>query len=180
MPRLTPSELADFLAEPGHLLRIATIDHDGTPRLSPVWCTHQPGDGSGAAGRIVFTPRERSVFLANLRRDPRIALSIDEDALPYRKVSVQGRAEIVYDVGRDDEWRHVYREIARRYLDPDAADRYLGATRDQPRALCAVDLTGAVVTTWRMPVGDEAATGIWAGRYYAEDSRMAQLRADGD
>jgi PPOX class probable F420-dependent enzyme len=174
MPQLSRTEVEQFLSEREHLLRLATVDADGMPRIAPVWCTHRPkGDGS-SFGSILFTPRERSAFLANLRRDPRIALSIDEDALPYRKLSVQGRAEIVHDVGNDDEWRDTYREIAGRYLDADAADRYLAATHDQPRALVAVDLDEAVLTTWRMPVGDEPATGIWAAQYYAAGSRMHQ------
>ena len=65
MPRLTERELTDFLDEPGLLLRLATIDDSGMPRISPVWFVYQDG-------AIVFTPRARSVFLANLRRDPRV------------------------------------------------------------------------------------------------------------
>ena len=166
MPKLTEAELHDFLDESGHLLRLATIDADGMPRLVPVWFTHRDGT-------ILFTPRAESVFLANLRRDPRIALSVDEDPLPYRKVSVQGRAEIVHEVGNDDEWRDVYREIACRFIEAEAADRYLAATNDQPRALVAVTLADCEVSTWRMPVDDEPGNGIWASRYYAEGSRMA-------
>ena len=171
MPKLSPTEVATFLDEPAHLLRLATVDDDGMPRLAPVWFTHRNG-------QILFTPRQASVFLANLRRDPRIALSIDEDALPYRKVSVQGTAEILHEVGHDDEWRDIYREIACRFIEPDAADRYLAATVDQPRALVGVDLMTANVTTWRMPVDDEPGTGIWASRYYAEGSRMAEAGGD--
>ncbi len=171
MPKLSPTELTNFLAERGHLLRLATVDDDGMPRLAPVWFTARRAAAGGTT--ILFTPRAESVFLHNLRRDPRIALSIDEDALPYRKVSVQGRAEIRFDVGNDDAWRDVYREIACRYLDDDGADRYLAATVDQPRALIAVDLDESATSTWRMPVEGEPATGIWASRYYAPGSRMA-------
>lgn len=171
MPQLSPLEIHRFLSERHHLLRLATVDRDGMPRISPVWCTHRPS-ADGPLGSILFTPRERSAFFANLRRDDRVALSIDEDALPYRKISVQGRARIVHDVGDDDVWRDTYREITGRYLDTEAAERYLAATRDQPRALLAVDMDDAVVTTWRMPIGDEPATGIWAAQYYAEGSRM--------
>lgn len=181
MPRLTRTETLSFLAEPGRLLRLATVDDDGMPRLTPVWFTHRlavdrsPGDDS-SLGTVLFTPRERSVFLANIRRDPRVALSVDEDAQPNRKVSVQGRVEVVHEVGEDDAWRDVYREIACRFLDPETADRYLGATRDQARALLTVDLDDAEVTTWRMPTDGEDATGIWASRFYAAGSRMDRLR----
>ena len=86
---------------------------------------------------------------------------------------MQGEAVITHEVGSDDEWRDVYREIACRFIDPEAADRYLEATRDQPRALVSVDLRTSRVMTWRMPVEGEAGTGIWASRYYAAGSRMA-------
>ena len=172
MPKLTSPEILEVLAEPGHLLRLATVDGDGMPRIAPVWFTHR-ADGP-ELGTILFTPRERSAFFTNLQRDARLALSIDEDVLPYRKVSVQGSARIVHAVGNDDEWRDVYREIARRFLDSEGADRYLAATHDQPRALMAVDLDTSNVTTWRMPIDDEPGTGIWATRYYADGSRMSR------
>ncbi|MEM7338897.1 MAG: pyridoxamine 5'-phosphate oxidase family protein [Actinomycetota bacterium] len=170
MPKLDDAELAAFLDEPGHLVRIGTVDGDGMPRVTPTWFVHH-------AGAILFTPRSESVFLANLRRDDRVALLVDETALPYRKVNVAGRAELLHDLGDDDAWRDRYREIAMRYIEPDAAEAYIQATIDQPRALLGVTLAGASVTSWRMPVGDEDGTGIWARRYYAEGTKMAR-RAD--
>lgn len=172
MPKLQPEEIATFLDEPGRLVRIGTIDEDGMPRVTPTWFLH-------SSGQLLFTPRQASVFLANVRRDPRISLLFDETALPYRKVNVAGRAEIVHELGHDDQWREIYRQIAGRYIEAEAVERYIHATIDQTRALLGVTLADAKVTSWRMPVGDEPATGIWARRYYAEDTRMARL-ADGD
>ena len=169
MPQLTSDELSAFLDEPGHLLRLATTDEDGFPRLVPIWFIRQGDD-------ILFTPRGPSVFLANIRRDPRVGLSIDEDPLPYRKVTVQGTARIVHDVGHDDEWRDLYRSIAKRYVPAEAADAYVDGTIDQPRALIAVPLGGASrTTTWRMPVDDEDGTGIWHRRYYVDGTQFARL-----
>ena len=171
MPKLTTDEVDTFLEESGHLVRIATVDADGTPRAVPTWFVRRHDD-------ILFTPRAESVFLANLRRDPRVGITIDEEALPYRKVTVQGRARIVHEVGHDDEWRDLYRAIACRYVAPEAAEAYIQGTIDQPRALVAVPLTatqGNKVLTWRMPVGDEDPTGIWARRYYGDGTLMAGL-----
>ena len=92
----------------------------------PIWFIRQDDE-------ILFTPRGPSVFLANIRRDPRVGLSIDEDPLPYRKVTVQGDARIVHDVGNDDEWRDLYRSIAKRYVPDEAADAYVDDT-DRPAA----------------------------------------------
>jgi PPOX class probable F420-dependent enzyme len=165
MPALTSSERDAFLREPGIILKLATVGPDGMPLVVPIWFIYEEG-------RIWFTPRQHSEWLGHLRRDPRVALCIDEQALPYRKVVAQGRAEIAYECGRDAEWRDRYRRIARRYTPPDAADAYVDGTDDQPRALCALDLARAKLRTWRMPVGDEPYPGIWARRYWTEDAKI--------
>ncbi|MGY9073629.1 MAG: pyridoxamine 5'-phosphate oxidase family protein [Acidimicrobiales bacterium] len=170
MPKLSTQEQHDFLDEPGHLVRIGTSDADGMPRVAPTWFERD-------RDYLLFTPRKESVFLANLRRDPRVALLFDETALPYRKINVRGVAEIRHDLDEDDVWRETYRSIARRYIPAEAADRYLIDTIDQTRALVAVPMSDAEVTSWRMPIEGEAGTGIWARRYYAEGTKMAQ-RAD--
>lgn len=167
MPRLTDNEIETFLDEPGHLVRIATVDDDGTPRAVPTWFVRR-GD------QILFTPRGRSVFLANLRRDPRVGITVDEEALPYRKVTVQGRVIIEHDIGEDDVWRDTYRAIATRYIGPEGAEAYIQSTIDQPRALVAVPMSGNKVLTWRMPFADEDPTGIWARRYYLDGTKMAR------
>lgn len=168
MPRMTDDEVHAFLEEPGHLVRIGTVDEVGMPRVVPTWFIFQDD-------RIVFTPRAPAVFLANLRRDPRVGLSIDEEPQPYRKVTVQGEARILHEPGDDDVWRDLYRSIANRYIPVEATEAYVTDTIDQPRALVAVPLRGSTVTTWRMPVADEKATGIWARRYYVEGTKMAEL-----
>lgn len=171
MPKLTEIEVNEFLEEPGHLLRVGNVDSDGMPRVVPIWFVHVDGE-------ILFTPRGPAVFLANIRRDNRIGLSIDEDPLPYRKVTVQGRARIVHEPGDDDAWRDMYRTIAKRYVPADRADAYVDGTIDQPRALIAVPLAGSVVTTWRMPHEGENPTGIWHRRYFLDGTMMADM-ADG-
>lgn len=168
MPRMRDDEVLAFLDEPGHLVRIGTVDGDGTPRVVPTWFVRDGDD-------IVFTPRSQAAFLANLHRDARVGLSIDEDPLPYRKVTVQGTARIVFEPGADDQWRDTYRAIASRYVPMEQAEAYIQNTLDQARALLAVSLGSSRVTTWRMPVEDEAPTGIWARRYYAEGTAFAAL-----
>lgn len=172
MPKLSQDEVDAFLHERGHLLRVATVDGEGHPVVVPIWFVRVADD-------ILFTPRGPSAFLANIRREPRVGLSIDEDALPYRKVTVRGFARIVHEPGEDDAWRDLYRTIAKRYIADDAADAYVDGTDDQPRALVGVSLTGdtSTVTTWRMPVAGEDPTGIWARRYYRDGTKMAE-RAD--
>ncbi len=167
MPKLTDNEVAEFLNERGHLARIATVRPDGSPSVVPVWFIFE-------GGKVLITPRKHSEFLANLQREPRVAITIDEDAGRYRKVLFQGAAEILYKVGEDRKWDDVYRRIACRYIDESSADYYLTETRDQPRALIGIDRATAKVTTWRMPTESEPYAGIWAKRYYDAGTRMAQ------
>ncbi len=160
MPSLTIEERDAFLAERGVLMRVAVVREDGSPLVTPIWFIHKDG-------AIYFTPREKSEWFGCLRRDGRVALCIDEQPHPYRKVLIEGEAELVFDIGRDDEWRDLYRDIARRYVPDEQANAYVDNTIDQPRGLYRVVLDRAKkVRSWRMPNEGEDAMGIWHDRYY--------------
>lgn len=167
MPKLNDTERDAFLAEPGIIMNIATVDAEGAPLVTPIWYIYEEG-------RIWFTPRQRSEWLRHIRNDNRIAMSIDEASQPYRKVVVRGRAQIDFEVGEDDAWRDRYRRIAARYIPTDDANAYVDGTDDQPRALCSVRLAEAEVRSWRMPVGDEPYQGIWARRYWTEGAKVSR------
>lgn len=166
MPKLTQIEIDEFLAERNHLARIATVRADGAPSVVPVWFIYE-------RGHVLITPRKHSTFLTNIRNDPRVAITIDEDTGLYRKVLVEGTARMLHEVGEDRKWDDIYRRIACRYVDEAAADFYLSETRDQPRALIGVEWNTAITTTWRMPKADEPYSGIWAKRYYDTGTKMA-------
>lgn len=167
MPKMSVAEREELLTQPGQLCRFATVTPEGAPHVTPIWFIYEDGT-------VFVTPRAESSWLANLRREPRVAIAIDEEPSPYRKVTVEGVAEIRYDLGEDDAWRDLYRRIAKKYTSPEGAEAYIQRTIDQPRALIAVKLSDAVVRTWRMPVGNEDGTGIWHRRYYKDGSMMAE------
>ena len=165
MPALSTAERDEFLAERGIVMRVGVVRDDGSPLVTPIWFLHEDG-------AIYFTPREKSEWFACLRRDPRVALCIDEQPLPYRKVIVEGRAELVHDIGEDDVWRDLYRRIAKRYVGDAEAEAYVQNTIDQPRGLYRVVMSEGEVKTWRMPVAGEAPEGIWHSRYYKPDTKF--------
>lgn len=158
---MTTQEMADFLGEPAHLLRLGTNGVDGCPRVVPIWFIHSDG-------ALWFTPRARSAWLDDLRSDTRVCATIDETTSPLRKVLARGSAELVHDLGADDEWRDLYREIACRYTPERFADAYLADTIDEPRALFRLDLASSDVSTWRMPTRDrgENPLAVWGRQYY--------------
>jgi hypothetical protein len=162
---MTPVEVAGFLSEPGHLVRVGTVDGDGMPRVVPTWFIAEDD-------ALFFTPRSASVFWQNLQRDPRVGLSIDDEAPPYRKVTVQGEVLVVHPPGEDEQWRELYLRIASRYIPVEDAVRYVQGTIDQPRPLLAVPLVASVVSTWRMPLPGEDPTGMWHARYYAPGTAL--------
>jgi PPOX class probable F420-dependent enzyme len=162
---MTKQEQTEFLSEPGILMRIATVREDGSPLVTPIWFIHEDD-------AIWFTPREQSEWFRCLRRDSRVALCIDEQPLPYRKIVVDATAELVHDLGNDDQWRDRYRRIAERYVPREGANTYIQDTIDQARGLYKVTLASANVRSWRMPLEGEPEDGIWAQRYYAPGSKL--------
>ena len=166
MPRLNPQEQTTFLETPGILMRIACVRPDGSPLVTPIWFIYHDN-------AICFTPRAQSEWFGCLKHDARVSLCIDEQNLPYRKVIAEGSAELVHDLGEDDQWRDLYREIAKRYVPPEAAEDYVQNTIDQERALFRLPMDKATVKSWRMPVEGEDQTGIWHQRYYAPGTKFS-------
>lgn len=161
MPRLTADEREAFLQEKRVIMKIAVIRPDGSPLVTPLWFIHRDD-------AIWFTPRGKAEWFACLRHDPRVSLVIDEQPLPYRKVMIDGVAELVHDVGEDDAWRDLYRDMAKRYVPSKDADVYVDNTINEQRGLFRVVLANARVRTWRLPVDDEPGEGIWHARYYQD------------
>ena len=159
MPILGKEEMERFLTDPGILMRIGVNRVDGFPLVTPIWFIYREHV-------IYFTPREKSEWFDCLRQDNRVALCIDEDAQPYRKVIVEGLAELVHDVGEDDEWRDLYLSMASRYVPKESAKAYVQNTINEPRGLYRVELSNSSVKSWRMPGSDEPAMGIWHQKYF--------------
>lgn len=160
MAGMTEDQTAAFLDEPGHLLRIGTTDADGMPLVVPIWFIAKDN-------QLLFTPRAKSAWFGHLKRDPRACCTVDETNSPMRKVVAQGAVEVVHDVGNDNAWRDIYRDITLRYVPPEFGDAYLSDTHDEPRALLALPLASAQVTTWVMPhePGDDLLA-VWSRKYY--------------
>ena len=168
MPKLTNAEMLGFLDERGHLARIGTVDDDEFPRVLPLWFVR-------VDHRLLFTPRSAAIIWHNIRRDPKIGITIDESEQPYRKITVQAVCDVVHPPGEDDAWRDLYRTITGRYTAEWFDDEYVDGTDDQPRALCAVDLDASTtrLSTWRMPVTGEDRRGVWAKRYFLPGTKWA-------
>ena len=88
------------------LAHLATVLPDGSPHTVPLWVATR-GD------QIVFLTGPGSRKARNLRRDPRVALSLTEDGNPYSPVIVRGR--VVEWLAGDEAWT-IIDAIAMKYL----------------------------------------------------------------
>jgi PPOX class probable F420-dependent enzyme len=71
---------------------IATINADGSPQVTPVWVEH---DGT----HLIVNSETRRTKVRNLRRDPRVAVSIPNAENPYEYAQVQGRVVEISEQG---------------------------------------------------------------------------------
>lgn len=78
---------------------------DDRPHVAPLWYRYEDG-----VVEILTTGQK----LANVRRNPRVALSVqhDEEGMPEWEVIVLGTATVIDD---DDEAREANRELNRKY-----------------------------------------------------------------
>jgi len=76
-------EVQALLSRP-NFAHLATLMSDGSPNVTPVWIGLE-GD------HILITTSEGSLKARNLRRDPRLALSVIDFADPYEEAQIRGR-----------------------------------------------------------------------------------------
>jgi PPOX class probable F420-dependent enzyme len=99
---LDPKVLA-LLSRP-NFAHLSTLMPDGSPNTTPVWIGVRDD-------RILIGSGEGSLKVRNLRRDPRLSLSVIDFHDPYEEVQIRGRvAEF-----RDDSKFEIMDEISRKY-----------------------------------------------------------------
>jgi PPOX class probable F420-dependent enzyme len=123
-----PEAFRDLLTTPS-FAALATINADGSPQVSPVWF-----DTEGE--RIVVNSAKGRVKDKNLRRDPRVALSIQDPANPYRYLGLQGRVVEITAQGADE---HIDR-MAKKYL---GKDKYPFRQPGEVRVLYKIEIERA-------------------------------------
>jgi PPOX class probable F420-dependent enzyme len=98
--------------EPNHAV-LGTVNSDGSPQTSVVWVTRDGNDVliSTAAGRR----KDR-----NMRRDPRVSLSVWDSGDPETYAEIRGLAAVTDDVGRELAVR-----LAEKYDGPGAGEEFL-------------------------------------------------------
>jgi PPOX class probable F420-dependent enzyme len=81
------------LIEGKNFATVATIDPDGGPQTSVIWIGLDDGD-------LVFSATEDRRKVRNLRRDPRVSVSITDAENPYRHTQLRGTVTFTPDPGK--------------------------------------------------------------------------------
>ena len=143
--RMTDAEREAFIEE-RKSLQVATLNKDGSPHLTTLWFAVVDGD-------IVFETFTKSQKIVNLKRDPRIAVLL-EDGTTYdqlRGVSINGTAEL----HTDPEVVHPYALAVMRRNQPEIPEESL----DDVAKMMAAKRTAVVVKAERIVSWDHRKLG---------------------
>ena len=111
MPAIPESERDLF--DKKTFAHVATVMPDGTPHVTPVWI-----DYDSASNRVlVNTERDRQKEV-NVRRNPKVGLSMTDPDDPYRRLSIMGEVDGITTEGA----RNHIDELSRRYTGEDYAN----------------------------------------------------------
>lgn len=116
MPRMTDEEIDAFLMAGTRTGKLATVREDGRPHVAPIWFVLDGQD-------ILFNTWHDSVKGRNLQRNPRAALTVDEQAPLYAFVLVEGTVELTH-YGPSPAKTEIATRIAERYMGAEQARVY--------------------------------------------------------
>ena len=114
MHLMTADETRAFLLAGTRTAALVTVRGDGRPHVAPVWFTLDGDD-------LLFNTGQDTVKGANLRRDRRVALMVDDEEPPFAFVSIEGDVSLSDDL---DTMRYWATRIAARYMGEDQAEEY--------------------------------------------------------
>ena len=121
---MDPDQLVALLtSEPPHTAKLATVRTDGRPHVAPIWFVldlSTAGDDS-PIGDVVFTTGADTVKGKALRRDPRVAVCVDDERPPFSFAAIEGIVTLSEDLDEVARWATT---IGGRYMGQDRAEEY--------------------------------------------------------
>jgi PPOX class probable F420-dependent enzyme len=106
---LIPKEFSDLFQKKA-FAHLATVMADGSPQVTPVWFDY---DGQ----HLIVNSAKGRIKDRNIRRDPRVAVSILDPDNPYRYIQIRGRVVEITEEGANAS----IDALAKKYL---GVDRY--------------------------------------------------------
>jgi PPOX class probable F420-dependent enzyme len=112
--RMTGDDWKRFAFDSPRTAKLATVRANGAPHVAPVWVAL---DGD----EIVFTTGATTVKGRTMRRDPRVAMSFDDEAPPFSYLVIEGEARLSEDAEALLLWST---RIGGRYMGEDRAEAF--------------------------------------------------------
>ena len=107
MPETIPANFHDLFQKRA-FAHLGTLMPNGHPQVTPVWCDF---DGTN----VLFNTAKGRQKDRNIRRDPRVSLSIMDPDNAYRYLEIRGRVVEITEQGADE---HI-NKLAKKYLGVD-------------------------------------------------------------
>jgi PPOX class probable F420-dependent enzyme len=102
---LNSPKISNFLQrKPNKLLRLAVVGKDNAPHISSVWYLWKDG-------HFYITTSEDRLKVSAIRENPKVALIVDTDDMPYKGVIAEGIAEIT-----KEKVEQITLEIVKKYV----------------------------------------------------------------
>jgi PPOX class probable F420-dependent enzyme len=148
---LLQDAVAQTLLTSRALARLAYTWLDGSPRVVPMWF-HWDGE------QVVFGGPPGAPKLRALRKDPRVAITIDQgEQFPYKTLLLRGQAQIEDVEGVAPE----YASSATRYFGAEQGDAWVKQIAQMGPAMCRIrvrpDWVGIIDFETRFPSAIEKA-----------------------
>jgi PPOX class probable F420-dependent enzyme len=107
MSQQIPDKFKDLFEKPT-FASLGTVMKDGSPQVTPVWVDY---DGK----HVRVNSAKGRVKDKNMRRDPRVSVTLQDPANPYRYMEIRGKVVDITENGADD---HI-NKLAKKYLGKD-------------------------------------------------------------
>ncbi len=124
MPATLSEGVKKLFLEP-NFAHLATLMADGSPQVTPVWVDLEDG-------RILVNTAEGRAKPRNVRRDPRVAISITKQDNPYASAFIRGRVVEMRHEGADE----LIDKLAKKYL---GQDRYPWRQPGEQRVIMVIE-----------------------------------------
>jgi PPOX class probable F420-dependent enzyme len=150
MPARMSKEARERFLRRRHVAVLVTLGDGGGPVSTPIWYLFRDG---------VFYLRtsDTAEKTANIRRDPRVSICVQDERAPYKAVVVRGTAVVAPAA----DW--LSRELPRHYLGAIGAIGYRHAARKQIEQGPEITL---IVRPERITTSDFSSETPWFGRLW--------------
>ncbi len=116
MADMNEAEWRAFVVEGTRTGKLATVRANGRPHVAPVWFVVDDDDGT-----LVFTTGSATLKGRAIRRDPHVAMCVDDETPPFAFVTIEGPVSISENLDEMLTWAT---RIGARYMGEAVAERF--------------------------------------------------------